>query len=278
MTISELADAAGTTPGAVRWYERTGVLTPSQRTANGYRSYAPADVTMLRLVVTLRRLGLRPGDAGRAARSLAEGHIDPDLRASLEAQLAAIARQRADLDQLEAGIVDLRSTMDAASAARASEETYMTIEPPIRVLFLCTGNSARSQMAEALLRQAGDGDFQVESAGTDPKGVNPYTLRVLADSGIDWSGARSKSAQEFLGQHWDYVITVCDRARQSCPVFPGQYDSLHWGIDDPADVEGTDEERLAAFRTAYLELSMRVRPFITLARRTAGHREAPVQG
>ena len=154
----------------------------------------------------------------------------------------------------------------------------MTIQPSIRVLFLCTGNSARSQLAEALLTQAGDGDFQVESAGTEPKGVNPYTLRVLAESGIDWSAARSKSATEFLGQPWDYVITVCDRARQSCPVFPGQYNSLHWGIDDPAEVEGTDDERLAAFRTAYLELSMRIRPFITLARRTAGHHEAPVLG
>jgi len=278
VTIKELAAAAGITPGAVRWYERTGVLPPSHRAANRYRSYSPDDVALLRLVVTLRRLGLRPSDAGQAARSLADGHIDPTLRALLQAQLAAIHRQRADLDQLEAGIVDLRSTLDAARIARDTRETDMTIEPPIRVLFLCTGNSARSQLAEAFLDQAGGGDFAVESAGTEPKGVNPYTIRVLADAGIDWSGARSKSAQEFLGQSWDYVITVCDRARQSCPVFPGQYNSLHWGIEDPAEVKGTDDEQLAAFRHAYLELSMRIRPFITLARKAAGHAEAPVPG
>ena len=142
----------------------------------------------------------------------------------------------------------------------------MTIQPPIRVLFLCTGNSARSQMAEAFLTQAGNGDFEVESAGTEPKGVSPYTVRLLAESGIDWSGARSKPASEFLDQTWDYVITVCDRARQSCPVFPGRHQSLHWDIEDPAEVAGTDEERLAAFRAAYAELSSRILPFITSAR------------
>ena len=278
MTISELAAAAGTTPGAVRWYERTGVLPPSQRGANRYRAYTAADLTLLRLVVTLRRLGLRPNDAGQAARSLAAGHIDPTLRALLQDQLTAIARQRADLDQLEAGIVDLRSTIDAARIARHTWEDDMSIEPPIRVLFLCTGNSARSQFAEALLRDAGHGDFFVESAGTEPKGVNPHTVQVLAEVGIDWSGARSKSATEFIGQSWDYVITVCDRARQSCPIFPGQYNSLHWGIDDPAEVQGTEDEQLAAFRKAHVELSMRIRPFITLARRAAGHTQAPVAG
>jgi arsenate reductase (thioredoxin) len=278
VTIKELAAAAGITPGAVRWYERTGVLPASRRTANRYRSYSPDDVALLRLVVTLRRLGLRPSDAGRAAISLADGHIDPSLRALLQAQLAAIHRQRADLDQLEAGIVDLRSTLDAASTARDTMETHMSIEPRISVLFLCTGNSARSQLAEALLDQAGGGDFLVESAGTEPKGINPYTVRVLAEVGIDWSGARSKPAQKFLDRSWDYVITVCDRARQSCPVFPGQYNSLHWGIEDPAEVDGTDEQKLAAFRQAYLELSMRIRPFITLARKAARHAEAPIPG
>ena len=154
----------------------------------------------------------------------------------------------------------------------------MTIESPIRVLFLCTGNSARSQMAEALLLQAGEGDFRVESAGTEPQGVNPYTVRTLAESGIDWSGARSKSATEFVGQPWDYVITVCDRARQSCPVFPGTVNSLHWDIEDPAEAEGTDEDQLAAFRAACAELSLRIPPFMALARQAIGHTHAPVDG
>ncbi len=141
---------------------------------------------------------------------------------------------------------------------------------PIRVLFVCTGNSARSQMAEALLGRYGGDDFQVVSAGTEPKGVHPLTVQVLAEAGIDWSGARSKSVTEFLGQPFDYVITVCDRARQVCPVFPGEHHSLHWGLEDPAEVEGSDEAKLAAFRRTAQELGIRLRPFVELARRTRG--------
>ena len=128
-------------------------------------------------------------------------------------------------------------------------------EAPIRVLFVCTGNSARSQIAEAVLGRLGGSDFEVFSAGTEPKGVNPYSIRVLAEVGIDWSRARSKSVEEFLGQPFDYVITVCDRARQSCPVFPGSHNTLHWGLEDPAEVEGTDAERLAAFQKTYARSS-----------------------
>ncbi|MGA3056963.1 MAG: arsenate reductase ArsC, partial [Candidatus Limnocylindrales bacterium] len=111
---------------------------------------------------------------------------------------------------------------------------------PIRVLFVCTGNSARSQIAEALLGDLGGSDFAAFSAGTLPHGVSPYTTRVLGEAGIDWSGARSKSVTEFIGRPFDYVITVCDRARQTCPVFPGRHKSLHWGLEDPAE----DEARL----------------------------------
>lgn len=136
---------------------------------------------------------------------------------------------------------------------------------PIRVIFVCTGNSARSQMAEALLRREGGGAFEVVSAGVDPKGVHPLTVEVLAAVGIDISGAESKSLGRFLGQRFDYVITVCDRARASCPVFPGGGETLHWGIDDPVEVEGTAEERRAAFEQALRELSGRIRTFIPLA-------------
>jgi arsenate reductase (thioredoxin) len=138
----------------------------------------------------------------------------------------------------------------------------------IRVLFVCTGNSARSVMAEALVRRYGGGDFEVHSAGTEPKGINPLTLRVLAEAGIDASWARSKSVNEFLDEKFDFVITVCDQARQICPVFPGVHESLHWGYDDPAAVEGTDEERLAAFRRVLIGLSERINLFIPLARRS----------
>ena len=109
---------------------------------------------------------------------------------------------------------------------------------PIRVLFVCTGNSARSVMAEALVRQKGGDRFEVHSAGTDPRGINPLTRTVLAEAGIDTSWARSKSVTEYLGQQFDYVVTVCDEARQACPVFPGVHESLHWGYEDPAEATG----------------------------------------
>ena len=135
------------------------------------------------------------------------------------------------------------------------------------MLFVCTGNSARSQMAEAMLTAYGHGEFEAFSAGTEPRAVNPFAIQVLAEMGIDWSAARAKSVTEFIGQPFDYVITVCDRARQVCPVFPGQHNSLHWGLDDPAEVEGNDAHRLAAFRRTQTELGARLRPFVELARR-----------
>jgi arsenate reductase (thioredoxin) len=116
-------------------------------------------------------------------------------------------------------------------------------------------------MAEAILEQIGGREFEVESAGTEPRGVNPLTLRVLADEGIDWSAATSKSVEQFVGEPFDYVITVCDRARQACPVFPGAGTMLHWDVDDPAEVGGSDDDRTAAFRAAYDELRARIEAF-----------------
>jgi arsenate reductase (thioredoxin) len=140
----------------------------------------------------------------------------------------------------------------------------MTDGEPIRVLFVCTGNSARSVMAEALLRHHGGDRFEVFSAGTEPKGINPLTLRILAEAGIDASFARSKSVTEFLGQSFDYVVTVCDQARQSCPVFPGVHESLHWGYEDPAAAEGTDDERMGVFRKVFIQMAERVKQFAVL--------------
>ena len=141
---------------------------------------------------------------------------------------------------------------------------------PIRVLFVCTGNSARSLMAEGLLRHSGGAAFEVSSAGTDPRGVNPLTLRVLEEAGLDTAWARSKSVTEFKGQPFDYVITVCDRARRTCPVFPGGGDALHWGYDDPAEAAGTDAERLVAFRQVFTQIGERIHQFVPIALRRAG--------
>jgi arsenate reductase len=135
---------------------------------------------------------------------------------------------------------------------------------PIRVIFVCTGNSARSQMAEALLRRDGGAAFEVVSAGVNPRPVDPMTVRALDKVGIDISDAKSKPVGQFLGQRFDYVITVCDRARATCPVFPGGDVTLHWGVDDPAEATGTDEERQAAFDRALKELAIRIHTFLPL--------------
>jgi arsenate reductase len=130
-------------------------------------------------------------------------------------------------------------------------------------------------MAEALVRDRGGARFEAHSAGTDPSGVNPLTLRVLAEAGVDASWARSKSVTEYLGRSIDYVVTVCDEARQACPSFPGAHESLHWGCEDPAEAEGTDAERLAVFRRVFNGLGERISSFIPLAVRQQRGRLAP---
>jgi arsenate reductase (thioredoxin) len=123
------------------------------------------------------------------------------------------------------------------------------------VLILCTGNSARSQMAEGLLRELGGGRFEVESAGTRPSRVRPEAVEAMREAGVDIGAHRSKSVDEFAGREFDYVITVCDNARESCPVFPGKTRRVHQSFEDPAAVEGAWEERLAAFRRARDEIA-----------------------
>ncbi len=115
-----------------------------------------------------------------------------------------------------------------------------------RVLILCTGNSARSQMAEGLLRSLGGDRFEVVSAGTKPSIVRPEAIAVMSELSIDLSSHRSKHIGEFDGQHFDYVITVCDNANESCPLFPDNTERIHWSFPDPAAVEGNETERLAA--------------------------------
>lgn len=126
------------------------------------------------------------------------------------------------------------------------------------ILFLCTHNSARSQMAEGLLRALGGGRFEVASAGTEQTRVRPEAIAAMRELDIDISGQTSKTLERFLQQDWDEVITVCDNANESCPVFPGARRRRHWSIDDPSSVAGGDEERLAAFRRARDELRGRI--------------------
>ncbi len=120
-------------------------------------------------------------------------------------------------------------------------------------------------MAEALLRHDGGGRFEVVSAGVSPRGVDPLAIAALDAVGIDISGAKSKPVGQFLGQRFDYVITLCDRARATCPVFPGGSETLHWGLDDPAEAEGTEVQRRAVFDRVLKEISGRLHAFIPLA-------------
>ena len=130
-----------------------------------------------------------------------------------------------------------------------------------RVLILCTGNSARSQMAEGLLRNDAGYRFTVESAGTKPSTVRPEAIAVMKEVGIDISSHRSKSVDEFAGQNFDYVLTVCDNAKESCPVFFGKAARLHHSFNDPAAVEGSEEKRRGAFRKVRDELRAYLKKF-----------------
>jgi arsenate reductase len=140
------------------------------------------------------------------------------------------------------------------------------MKPKQRVLILCTGNSARSQMAEGWLRALAGERFEVRSAGTHPSQVNPMAIIAMHERGIDISAHRSKSLDEFAGERFDYVLTVCDRARESCPVWPGAR-MIHWNFDDPAAAEGSAEKRLAVFRRVRDEICGRLGEFLE----TSGH-------
>jgi len=132
----------------------------------------------------------------------------------------------------------------------------------IPVLILCTGNSARSQMAEGLLRHDAGKTFEVSSAGVAPSHVRPEAIAVMHELGIDISAHRSKSVDEFTGQEFDYVITVCDNANEECPVFPGKTKRVHWSFADPAAAQGDEPHRLSVFRKVRDEIRERLREFV----------------
>lgn len=130
-----------------------------------------------------------------------------------------------------------------------------------RVLFLCTGNSARSQMAEGWLRHLAGDRFEVFSAGTHPVGLNPGSVEAMAEAGIDIAGHRSKGVGELAGQSFDYVVTVCDRAKETCPLWPGRTTVIHWSFDDPAAVADADLRR-QTFRRVRDEIAASIRRFL----------------
>lgn len=133
---------------------------------------------------------------------------------------------------------------------------------PRKVLFLCTGNSCLSQMAEGWLRHYAGDCVQVFSAGTKPAGLNPMAVAVMRERGIDISGQRSKHVDELAKEDFLFVITVCDSAREACPVFPGALYQLHWSFEDPAGAHGTEEEKLQVFRKVRDEIAEQIREFV----------------
>lgn len=138
---------------------------------------------------------------------------------------------------------------------------------PIRVLFVSTGDASRGILAEAVLRRAGGPRFAVASAGVAPAPIEPMTLQVLADAGIDHDWAVSEPIETYLGREFDYVITLCDDARAACPMFPGADQSMHWGYRDPSGTPGDDAARRAAYERVLTDLGQRVRQFVTIAAR-----------
>ncbi|PYQ58520.1 MAG: ArsR family transcriptional regulator [Acidobacteria bacterium] len=171
-----------------------------------------------------------------------------------------------DLDRLKGLYLAAGESLHPGVTGRPAAAARDAVEPSprVRVLFLCTHNSARSQMAEGILRELGGDRVEVASAGTEVTRVHPLAVREMAERGIDISGQHSKHMDEFLGERFDYVVTVCDNAGESCPIFPGDPERIHWSIPDPSAVEGEKKTRQAAFKRAADELTTRIRYLLTL--------------
>jgi len=131
-----------------------------------------------------------------------------------------------------------------------------------KILVLCTGNSCRSQMAEGYLKHLAGDRFEVTSAGLEPSMVNPKAIKVMQEDGEDISSYTSKDVNQFVGQKFDYIITVCDNAREHCPYFPGQAERIHWSFEDPAAAKGTDDEIMAVFRMVRDLIKARIKEFL----------------
>lgn len=141
---------------------------------------------------------------------------------------------------------------------QTQSQEKVIIDRPVRVLFLCTHNSARSQMAEGLLRKLGGDQVEVFSAGSEPTSIHPLAIKVMFSIGIDITQHRSKHLIEYMGQNFDYIVTVCDRVRESCPVFPGDPEQIHWSFPDPAAIEGRQQSQEKAFVSTMHQLNMRI--------------------
>ena len=222
-----------------------------------------------RLLSELARSDRRVGElcalAGRR-----QNLVSYHLRRLREGGLVSMRRSLADgrdayysLDLVRCGEL-LRSTGAALHPGLGPDEPPRTLRSdprPVRVLFLCTGNSARSPIAEALAQQLSGGAVHAMSAGSHPKPLHPGAVRVMRERGVDIAGRRSRPLREFAGERFDYVVSLCDRVREVCPEFPGHPDLVHWSIPDPARAGAGDEDTYPAFRRVASELAARI-PFL----------------
>lgn len=163
-----------------------------------------------------------------------------------------------NLDQFRKMYLEAGQVLHPALGTQTDTETKAMATTPARVLFLCTHNSARSQMAEALLRQLGGSRVEVYSAGSEPSSIHPLAVKVMTSRSIDLSTHRAKHLQEFIGQDFDYVITVCDQVREVCPVFPGDPEKIHWSFPDPVVIEGNIATQQKGFEDTARELTTRI--------------------
>jgi protein-tyrosine-phosphatase/DNA-binding transcriptional ArsR family regulator len=243
-----------------------------------------ADPQRWRLVGELARSDRRVGELTHLVGE-PQNLVSYHLRELRDAGL--VSSRRSSFDGRDAYYrVDLARCRDLLCAAGAALQPglRLTMVPPEctrragrapRVLFLCTGNSARSQMAEALLEHLSDHTIQARSAGSHPKTLHANAVRVMADRGIDISGQTTKHLGRFAGTHFDSVITLCDRVREVCPEFPGQPTTAHWSIPDPAAEGDTDEATYPAFERTACELEARLGPLIArLSTTEGGHAHA----
>jgi ArsR family transcriptional regulator, arsenate/arsenite/antimonite-responsive transcriptional repressor / arsenate reductase (thioredoxin) len=201
-------------------------------------------------------------------KQLRQGGLVQEHRSAADARDVYYAVDLEKLRQLfQASASALHPALVGEEEAEAANAA--TSRQRMRVLFLCTHNSARSQMAEALLRELGKGEVEVFSAGSEPATVHPLAIQTLAQRGIDLSGHRSKDLTEFVDQSFDYIITVCDRVRESCPVFPGDPEQIHWSFEDPAAVAGAEAQARAFVQTAQ-QLTNRIHHLLIFIRRRQG--------
>src|SRR4051794_31867702 len=221
-----------------------------------------------RLLRELARSDLRVGELCERAgwrQSLVSYHLRQLRNGGLVSARRSLADGREsyyvlDLARCGALLADAATALHPglAPAERTSARRPVPRRALARVLFLCTGNSARSQIAEALAEHLSDGAVEAASAGSHPKPLDPNAVRVMRPRGVDLAGRRSKPVSEFSGQRFDYVISLCERVREVCPEFPGAPELIHWSIPDPAREPGSDDEKLAAFDRTAAELFVRI--------------------